>query len=454
MKMIKAWCTTLFPSKTLGSKFVMVQLSGFLLMLASEFERLSVAWWCLDKTKSPAMFATMVTVGSIGYLAAQPSLGWLGDRYPKRNVLISSFSISAAASLILAALSNGIGFPAVAVGVTLLVGSLATSIVPALMSGVVLDLVDKSNVTDAFRVRASLGTIASTGGPILAGSLIAFFGYKWPILIASILVLLAVIGLARNLPKHEKLAENLISKGPRKFFQDWLRMTSYGAKSVWMIKPERQMGFLAMITNAAMLPMVLVLIPSLVKQYFSNPAWISGLASASLGLGVLACSTFILPKIKTIKTNDYQIILGRLLSAGGVCGTTISVAAFGYTSSTHLATSLLCLSLFVAGVGLGLVNIVGSSVRSRAIPPHLRTRIFAATGFLSGIAIPFGNLLQGVALNTMGPFIATLTISIIMCISVVIYLQSDSIRSIMRCSENEIDGEYGRRYEQFAAEEK
>jgi MFS family permease len=448
----RAWIATSFPTKALGPTFLTVQLSGFLLLLAGELERLSVAWWCLDKTNSPALFASMVTVGTVGYLVAQPALGWLGDRYPKRMVLLGSFATSAGAALILALLSSAETFPTWIVGATLLIGSLATSTVPALMSGVVLDLVDKSRVTDAFRVRASFGSIASIGGPILAGTLIAFIGYKWVLLLGCSLVLLALIGLARSLPTSGRPTHLKPAANPKRFFIDWWQMTSYGARSVWVIKPERQMGLLAMITNAAMLPMVLILVPSLVKQYFVDPAWVSGLASASLGVGVLATSTVVLPRIKDSRTHDSQILLGRLLTAGGVCAAYVAVLTFGYLAVAPLAAGLLFVSLFVAGIGLGLVNIVGSSVRSRAIPAHLRTRIFAATGFLSGIAIPLGNLLQGASLTLLGPLWSIFIVTAIMCGSVIIYLRSDSIRSIMRCKDDEVDGEYARRYPQFATE--
>lgn len=451
---MKAWFATLFPINALGTKFIAVQTGGFLLLLAGELERLSVAWWCLEKTNSAALFASLVTLGSLGYLIAQPCLGWLGDRYPKRYVLLGSFSISALAGLTLAFLSRRADFPILLIGMTLLIGSLATAIVPALMSSVVTDLVDKTKVTDAFRVRASFGSIASIGGPILAGSLIAFLGYKWVLLLASVFVLLALIGMARGLPVSTTPNQAKVPTTPRQFFLDWWQMTSYGAKSVWAIKPERQMGMLAMITNAAILPMVLVLVPSLVKQHFADPAWVSGLASASLGVGVLVCSTFVMPRIKRSRTNDAQILLGRLFTAGGVCVASIAVLSFGYASVSQLATGLLCLGLFFSGIGLGIVNIVGSSVRSRAIPAHLRNRVFAATGFLSGIAIPLGNLAQGLVLTTLGANWAILMIALVISASVFIYLRSNAIRSVMQCADDQVAGEYGRRYPQFATEEK
>lgn len=432
--------------------FLIVQISGFLLLVAGELESLSVAWWCLDKTNSPSMFASMVAVGSVGYLVAQPALGWLGDRYPKRLVLMSSFAVSAGSELVLALLSWQDGFPTWIVASTLLAGSLATATVPALMSGVVLDLVEKSRVGDAFRVRASFGSIASIGGPVLAGTLIALLGYQWVLLLACCIVALALAGLNRRLPEPTRTFENKSGAGPRKFFRDWWQMTSYGAKSVWIIKPERQMGLLAMITNAAMLPLVLILIPSTVKQYLADPAWVSGLASASLGVGVLTCSALVLPRLKDAYTHDFQILLGRLLTTGGVCAAFVAVLAFRYVAASILAIGTLCAGLFVAGIGLGLVNVIGSSVRSRAMPPHLRTGIFAATGFLSGIAIPLGNLLQGAALTAFGPLWSISMVVLTLCASVFIYVNSDSIRSLMRCKDNELDQEYVRRYPQFATE--
>lgn len=448
----RSWISTSFPTNALGAAFMKVQIGGFLLLLAGELERLAVAWWCLEKTGSPAMFASMVTLGSVGYLLAQPALGWLGDRYPRRKVLLTAFTLSALCTLGLALLSRRANFPVAAVAAILLTGSLATATVPALMSAVVADLVDKSRATDAFRVRASFSSIASIGGPIAAGTMIALFGYHPVLLGACLFVTLALVGLAAGLPVKKPAVAAGASSGPLQFFRQWWGMTSYGAKAVWQIRPERQMGLLAMITNAAMLPLVLVVVPALVKQYFDDPAWVSGLASASLGVGVLACSTFVIPKIKDTLSHDAQVLLGRYLTAAGVLGTYLSVLAFGLPAVKDISQGLLCLSLFAAGIGLGLVNIVGSSVRSRAIPPHLRTRIFAATGFLSGVGIPLGMLLQGAALSTVGPKWSMFIVTAVMWASVGVYLSCGAIRSVMRMRDDELDGEYARRYPQFQAE--
>jgi MFS transporter, DHA3 family, macrolide efflux protein len=317
---------------------------------------------------------------------------------------------------------------------------------------VVLDLVDKSQVTDAFRVRASFGSFASIGGPILAGTLIAGAGYKQVLILAFLLVIIAFVGLVRGLPKRKVGDVERGAKGPRQFFTDWWQMTSYGARSVWVIRAERQMGLLAMITNAAMLPMVLVLIPSTVKQFLDDPAWVSGLASASLGVGVLVCSAYVMPAMKGKWSNDAQILLGRVLTSCGVTGACLALTFYLSNPNSAIATSALCVSLLASGVGLGLVNIVGSSVRSRAIPGHLRTRIFAATGFLSGVAIPLGNLMQGTLLATIGPRWAIALVAILLWVSVVVYLKSNSIRSLMRTEDSKLDGEYGRLYPQFAVE--
>jgi DHA3 family macrolide efflux protein-like MFS transporter len=447
----RSWLSTAFPARALGPAFLKVQIGGFLLLLAGELERLAVAWWCLEKTGSTALFASMVTLGSVGYLVAQPALGWLGDRFPRRNVLLAAFGISAVCALTLAMLSRGDHFPVLAVGTVLLTGAMATATVPALMSAVVADLVDKSKATDAFRVRASFGSVASIGGPIAAGAAIAFVGYHHVLLGACLLVALALALLAAGLPSRSTTPAGA-KAGPIQFVRQWWSMTSYGAKAAWTIRPERDMGLLAMLTNAATLPLVLVVVPALVKQHFDDPAWVSGLASASMGAGVLMCSTYVMPKVKDRWTHDAQIVLGRLLTAVGVLAAFLAVLAFDVQSLHQVSKGLLCLSLLCAGVGLGLVNIVGSSVRSRAIPAHLRTRIFAATGFLSGLGIPLGMLLQGAALSSIGPKWAVFLVALAMWASVAVYLASSSIRSVMRLRPEALDGEYARRYPQFETE--
>lgn len=105
--------------------------------------------------------------------------GALIDRIDKRKLLFATQFVAAAQSAALAVLAFSGDPPLIAVYAVAVVGGFVLAVDSPARRAFVVELVDEALVSNAVSLNSALMTSARVVGPVVAGALVALFGYGW-----------------------------------------------------------------------------------------------------------------------------------------------------------------------------------------------------------------------------------------------------------------------------------
>jgi MFS family permease len=390
---------------TLGSRLWRFQFSFLIMTLGGRCNQLAVAWWALDSTRSAAVFSTMIACAICAEVLAKPLLGWAGDRHNKMDVVMLCNMTSLASALALWLLSVAGWFHPVLVGLCMIIGSIAVGVRDPIQSSIIPLLADKGQIALAFRSKNMMSSIALLIGPGLAGILVSLWNIS-AALAFDVAAATIAIGLLRWLHDATPLPiATCIANSPSR-----IAMILSGFKIVYRVRVEFFLALLAMAVNFALYPFFSILLPLFVKTELGLPAWYIGVLDTSFGVGILLGSYRALGWISNHLPRDASIALGFALLGGNLFVTGIALPLW-----------LLPLAFLTGGVGLMLINVHASTVRTLATPESYRNRMAATVAFFSSAASPLGSIAIGVLakgfslawiMNSLGALIGVLSLTV------------------------------------------
>jgi predicted MFS family arabinose efflux permease len=285
-------------------------------------------------------------------------------------------------------------------------------------TSVVPDLVRRSDIASAVALFSTIFSLGQIAGPTPAGFIIEFLGMAHTFLIASLLLVPALVGMALfNVPTSGRRRRAATGGGQESMAQSIL----YGIRYVRGQPIIIALLLLGLIVMTFIMPFQAVM-PVLVRDVLNRGPDDLGVLMTSIGIGALigsltAATARGLPQLTKI------MIAAGLLS--GIILTLFALSNF-YLLSLALAAGLgLCTQSFMTS-NMTMIQI--------ATPDYVRARVISIRFILVGLG-PVGIMAMGLAAETFGavPSIITMSLMNVFFVALILIL-FPSIRRARRHS--------------------
>ncbi|WP_405142205.1 MFS transporter [Sphaerisporangium sp. NBC_01403] len=306
--------------------------------------------------------------------------GMLADRYPKRPLLMGAQSLMGLLALTMGLLTvTGHAQTWHVYVMAFMLGLVSCVEVPTRQSFVV-EMVGRSDLSNAIALNSSTFNLARVVGPAVAGLLIYALGGTGPIFLLNAASFAAVItGLflmrSSELRTPEPLAR---AKGQLR----------EGLRYVWQ-RPELLMPILLVAFAAMFATSFSMSIALMAKQVFGQDASSFGVASSVFAVGALGGALLAARRARPTR---------RLLVGGGVCFGVAQIAA-GFAP----AYPIFLILLVPAGMAMITTNTAANSAVQLAASPEMRGRVMGIYVLVFTGGAPIGAPLIGWAGELAGP---------------------------------------------------
>lgn len=351
-------------------------------------------WLVYDLTKSPFYLGIVSAMSSFPILLFSLIGGIVADRLRKRNLLLIT-----QASSIIPALMLGMFIDIKIVNVwfvmlfAMILGIINAFDIPARQS-FLIELVGKENLTNAIALNSAAFHGSRMIGPVVAGFTISYMGLSACFYLNALSFLAVLLALLKIKAKGD------VSKGGgfKKELFEGLRFVKDNSIIFNLL-------FLIAIVSLVGMPFV-SLLPVFAGEIFKNGPQGFGFLVSATGIGALTSAIIIAFK-KDIQ-NKYRFIkISALL---------FSIALFLFSTSNIFLISLFLLAV----IGWSLVSLlaVANSFIQHSVPDKLRGRIMSVYTLVFLGAAPIGNSMIGIIADFLG------TITTIMFAGIICFLNS------------------------------
>lgn len=340
--------------------------------------QVALGWSVYAVTGSTADMGLVLAANAVPKILLFLFGGVIGDRLPRRTVILAADSASAAATAVLALLAAGSGLsPGV-----LLAGSAALGVTGALYGpayrAIVPDVLPAEKLLRGNALLAASTNLARVGGPVFAGVLYAVggaslaFGFD-----AASFAVSAFCMALTAVPKARAVYRGTLSG-------DLRRGLAYAARTRWL----QLVMAIAFAANGLCVAPLFVLLPAIVKHAGGGPRSL-GLATA-VQMAVAMTVSLAIPKARRI--GGSALTLAGLAAVLGV-----GVVMVG------LARSVVVLLVGVAVIGVGFgFDVVESTIVQSLVPRELLSRIYSLMLVVSFALLPVGYAVSGAIAQRAG----------------------------------------------------
>lgn len=348
-------------------------------------------WLVYSLTKSPFYLGLVAASGSLPILLFTFAGGIAADRFRKRNVLLLTQASSILPALLLGILTdiNVIAVWQVALLAAVL-GTINAFDVPARQS-FIIEMVGKSNLTNAIALNSAAFHGARMIGPVIAGITIASIGLPACFYLNALSFVAVIIALSKI-----KVSGDIreISNGIVKDFIEGIQYIKSDSEIY------RIMLLIAVISLIGM-PFITLLPIFAVEVLGRGPEGFGFLVGAT-GVGALTAALFLAFKGDIKEKN-------RFLSLSALC---FSILLFIFSISRNFYLSI----AFLVFIGWSLVSFfaIANSFLQLSVPDNLRGRAMSVYTFVFLGTAPIGNSIMGIAADSIGTT-KTVSIAAIIC---------------------------------------
>ncbi len=359
-----------------------------------------------------ALIGTGHSAGALGLVLAAQTLptvvllllgGVLGDRWPRRSIMIwaDGLRFVAQSALALALVSGHASLPAI-IALTALIGVGTAFFYPA-RGGLVAQIVARDQLARANGALSGAGSLATILGPVLAGAIVATAGPGWAIGIDGLTY--AASALCLMFVRHR--TETRQTATSRSVLQDLRLGLDAFASRRWLRLVVAQFGLL----NLVALAPFMVLAPVLLARV-PHGAQLWGLLLGAIGVGGLAGAAVVMRwqparTVLAIQAAAMLLLLPLVLLAANAILPALLLGGIAY------------------GAGAALVNVMIGTMIQREIPMELLSRVFSIVQIAAGVLAPAGYALAGPASALLGPHralaagaaIAFASVAALMCLA-------------------------------------
>lgn len=350
------------------------------------------SWLVYSLTRSPLYLGIIASLSSLPILFLTLFGGMVADRYPKRNILILTQTLSVIPALLLGILTQTKTVTITHIGLlAAFLGIVNAFDVPA-RQAFLAEVVAKSAITNAIGLNSAAFNGARIIGPVVAGIAITSFGMPVCFYLNAASFIAVIFALLR-----------IKSRGVvRMPGGNFIKEISGGWHFVIKDRHVLQIMMLMALFSLFGIPYV-TLLPVLAGEVLNVGAKGLSFLIASAGAGSLVAAIMIALKEKIERENIVLPLSAMIFS--------IAVLALSFSGSFTVSIIL----IFFAGWGIVSYLATCNSYIQTVVPDALRGRVMSLyTLVFLGFA-PLGNSLIGFAANTAGT-IGTLKFFAVVCI--------------------------------------
>ena len=335
--------------------------------------RIAQAWLVLQLTNSSFSLGLVTALQSLPITIFALFGGVLADRFPKRRVIITTQSIMAAQSLVMALLITTHQIQVWQIYILAATLGLASSFDTPTRQAFVSEMVGAENLPNAVALNSSLFNTARIVGPAIGGALIAAFGIGVPFFVNSASFFAVILGLLLMRPAE---FHNVPTPVRGRVFSRMREGLNYAAQTPSMLLPLILLFFIGTFGYN-----FTVILPLVAKYILGIGALGFGGLTTTLGIGSL---------IAALSLAYFNRPSEGLLIAGG--------AAFTILLGLLAISSKLPLTLAILFV-LGMASITFTATTNTRLqlnaPGELRGRVMSLYILLNAGMTPIGSLLIG-----------------------------------------------------------
>ncbi len=402
-------------------------------MLSLMVGAVATPWWIVSHGGATDLALQGLCVSAFSLLA-MPLLGPLGDRFPKRRLILTGLALYALAALLLASVVSSDRYALSWVLLAALLGALGTALwMPAVFS-IAAEIVPAERLPETLSLQRSAQSMGRVLGPAVAGMVLA-----WSVgaaLWTQLGLLLLAMLFASRLP------DTAVPQGAssRRGLAAWRTDLMCGLRINWRMPLERGWTLTNFVGMVFMVPAFSMLVPLKIKELGLSGVWL-GAAEAGLSLGMLL---------------------------GALGGSAVSVRYIGRHATRIGATIAQGLGLALAGAAsrgewvvvalfaVGFANscgvLVGQTHRLLAIPQAFRARIGSVGIMVMTVAGAIGPALAGLALTQWSVSTVYVAFGLMAALSAFGFLFVPDFRTLLQLDHDQVKDWYALRHPELFSE--
>lgn len=402
-------------------------------MLALMVGAVAVPWWIVSHGGATDLALQGLCASAFSFLA-MPLLGPLGDRVPKRRLILAGLGLYALTAMLLASLVSvgvyGLGWVLLAA----LLSALGMALwMPAVFS-IAAEVVSAERLPETLSLQRSAQSLGRVLGPAVAGALLA-----WSLgaaLWAQLGLLMLAMLFASRLP-HTPAAQAATSQ---RGLAAWWADLRWGLRINWQMPLERGWTLTNFVGMVFMLPAFSMLVPLKIRELGLSGVWL-GAAEGGLSVGML---------LGALGGSALAVrLMGRhatRIGATAVQG--IGLALAGAASGGEWVVA----ALFVVGFANSCGVLVGQTHRLLAIPQAFRARIGSVGIMAMTVAGAIGPALAGLALTQWSVSTVYIAFGLLAALSALGFLFVPDFRTLLQLDHDQIKDWYAQRHPELFGE--
>jgi MFS family permease len=358
-----------------GPAFARLLASDALMLLGVMVGQVAVPWW-VAREGGARHLAVFGVVNALLTVTGMLTLSPLGDRYPKRRLIVLGLSAYAIGSFGMATMATLHRYALAPLLVLSALQVLSMAMITALSTSLVSELVRPASLASAIGLQQSAQSTGRLVGPAIGGLVLAGAGTAVALWLHAALLALGAVVASRLPATHEA---PVIRK-------PWWQDLRAGLRANWAIPMERRWTLVNGLSWMFLYPAFTMLVPLKVQSLQLSASWL-GFCEAALSLGMLAgavgASGWLVER-----AGRYGTRVGAAVVQG------MALAVVGFTRHP----GLLVVGFALAGLTNSAMGLVGLTHRTLARPRAFRARMYASSAMTTQLAGSVGPAVAGAAL--------------------------------------------------------
>ncbi len=380
-----------------NKNYFLVVMGRFVSSFGTLLQNFALSLYVLDKTGSPALFATVIAVSIIPRILLMPFAGVIADKFSRKKMIVNMDVLSGVFVLVVSVLfivKGELSLPIIYL-IVIVLNSINVFFEPS-MNSMMPDIIEKDKLADANSLMEMTGAIISLTAPIVAGVLYSTLGIYIILVVNAASFLLSAFSEA--FIKIEK--ESLISpEAKENFFTSFKDGLSY-LKTM----PEFLIVIgVAVIANFALGPIFSVALPVVILNDFGLSETVYGIIASLMTAGMMIGPLF---AAGIIKKYHYSKLVSAILSFSGILCFLIGISSInGLFPNVYYNTVIMVVLINILMIIIIWVNLALATARQRIVPGKLQGRVYSVIGMLAMIAMPLGQITMGSLLDVTESYI-------------------------------------------------
>lgn len=380
-----------------NKNYFLVVMGRFVSSFGTLLQNFALSLYVLDKTGSPALFATVIAVSIIPRILLMPFAGVIADKFSRKKMIVNMDVLSGVFVLVVSVLfivKGELSLPVIYL-IVIVLNSINVFFEPS-MNSMMPDIIEKDKLADANSLMEMTGAIISLTAPIVAGVLYSTLGIYIILVVNAASFLLSAFSEA--FIKIEK--ESLISpEAKENFFTSFKDGLSY-LKTM----PEFLIVIgVAVIANFALGPIFSVALPVVILNDFGLSETVYGIIASLMTAGMMIGPLF---AAGIIKKYHYSKLVSAILSFSGILCFLIGISSInGLFPNVYYNTVIMVVLINILMIIIIWVNLALATARQRIVPGKLQGRVYSVIGMLAMIAMPLGQITMGSLLDVTESYI-------------------------------------------------